>query len=172
MADEVYQENVYQDERPFISARKVCICVCVCVCVCVCAGCSASQQAEVRHAHEARSHACAHRLPPTCTHAHTHTRTRQLVRAGADGDGRALQERRGAALVPHRVQGHRRRVRPARRVRARGGLGGWVGSAVRVRVHNVVQGVLAPSRHCHSFPAMSTPPPPAPHSCCAAATSR
>jgi glutamate--glyoxylate aminotransferase len=23
MADEVYQENVYQDERPFISARKV-----------------------------------------------------------------------------------------------------------------------------------------------------
>jgi hypothetical protein len=23
MADEVYQENIYQDERPFISARKV-----------------------------------------------------------------------------------------------------------------------------------------------------
>jgi aspartate/methionine/tyrosine aminotransferase len=23
MADEVYQENVYQDERPFVSARKV-----------------------------------------------------------------------------------------------------------------------------------------------------
>ena len=23
MADEVYQENVYQDERPFLSARKV-----------------------------------------------------------------------------------------------------------------------------------------------------
>jgi glutamate--glyoxylate aminotransferase len=24
MADEVYQENIYQDERPFVSARKVC----------------------------------------------------------------------------------------------------------------------------------------------------
>jgi glutamate--glyoxylate aminotransferase len=24
LADEVYQTNVYQDERPFISARKVC----------------------------------------------------------------------------------------------------------------------------------------------------
>lgn len=23
MADEVYQENIYQDERPFVSARKV-----------------------------------------------------------------------------------------------------------------------------------------------------
>jgi aspartate/methionine/tyrosine aminotransferase len=23
LADEVYQENVYQDERPFVSARKV-----------------------------------------------------------------------------------------------------------------------------------------------------
>lgn len=25
MADEVYQENIYQDERPFVSARKVCL---------------------------------------------------------------------------------------------------------------------------------------------------
>jgi len=24
LADEVYQQNIYQDERPFISARKVC----------------------------------------------------------------------------------------------------------------------------------------------------
>jgi hypothetical protein len=25
MADEVYQENIYQDARPFVSARKVCV---------------------------------------------------------------------------------------------------------------------------------------------------
>lgn len=25
LGDEVYQQNIYQDERPFISARKVCI---------------------------------------------------------------------------------------------------------------------------------------------------
>lgn len=24
LADEVYQQNVYQDERPFVSAKKVC----------------------------------------------------------------------------------------------------------------------------------------------------
>lgn len=24
LGDEVYQQNIYQDERPFISARKVC----------------------------------------------------------------------------------------------------------------------------------------------------
>jgi len=30
LGDEVYQQNIYQDERPFISSKKVCILCCSC----------------------------------------------------------------------------------------------------------------------------------------------